>query len=399
MSNLYQAERTINQQQTFSYFKQVVKQNNLTFKYVYQNGKAQVAHLELSDTNNNLVSAGSGKGKNYTIGALAEAIEHYSLETAKESQVNMCNFKQVLAQAPFKKDSFMQSLSKYDNKTVATTTLKSNSTATTYQVPLSYLNPYFKNDRQDLSLELILNRYCSNLGTSIGLTFNDSYLHGLNESIERHYTALFYQQLIGIKQPISWSIYSSRTNKLFNEKKSFIQSKFGKQLTVITKSIYGPYIALSILVSYKDHKYSITPLGAGCSLLPQLALQRSIDELTQCLDLYSSEEEQEDTFALSVLQQYKGLKNLITISDTRIRQIATKKNMLLAASNSNSVTQQINLIERKLKFAGLTPLHRKLESLPGLDVLQVFIPGFDRFHLIRSGALVAPQTSFNKDNA
>ena len=51
------------------------------------------------------------------------------------------------------------------------------------------------------------------------------------------------------------------------------------------------------------------------------------------------------------------------------------------------------MVTRGLSLVGYSPLYRSMKELKGgVQVVQVFVPGLERFNLIRSGNPVAPQS-------
>jgi ribosomal protein S12 methylthiotransferase accessory factor len=225
----------------------------------------------------------------------------------------------------------------------------------------------------------------------MGMSFSEAYLHGINESIERHYTSYFFEDLVDKKNRYQWKLFCG-----VNSKRDKIEKKHGRVYTIVAQTKFSTTVALSFLVKSFKVKYLMTPMGAGCSYFSELAIQRSLDELMQCLELYTEEEYAEDKFARDVLNQYSGLKALINISSLQLEELCSEEEFIVEKQKPLSVNNQLVTITDLLEKNSYNVLYRILDDQPESCVVQILIPGFERFHLIRSGQLVIPQSEFKQ---
>jgi ribosomal protein S12 methylthiotransferase accessory factor len=137
-----------------------------------------------------------------------------------------------------------------------------------------------------------------------------------------------------------------------------------------------------------DHHLS--PIGSGASLDICTAVQRAVTEQFQADVLYNAADESIDRYALDFLSRFGTLKTLIDFSPVKNLQLPRldypTQNCLLTAP------QQLNLLRTKLSRNYKKTFQRTVAeySTAGI-VTQSYIPGLERFNMIRNGCIVAPQ--------
>ncbi len=141
---------------------------------------------------------------------------------------------------------------------------------------------------------------------------------------------------------------------------------------------------------YGPGDFHISPIGSGCSLDICTAVQRAVTEQHQVHTLYDDTQEIVDRRSLDFLSRSKILRHLIDFEPATHLRLPT---LDLPSINFNtSVPLQLRTLENNLIASGKTIYHRIISrySDDGI-VCQAYVPGLERFNLIRNGSWVAPQ--------
>jgi ribosomal protein S12 methylthiotransferase accessory factor len=139
----------------------------------------------------------------------------------------------------------------------------------------------------------------------------------------------------------------------------------------------------------------LSPIGSGCSLDIRTAIQRATTEQFQANALYGIAEEAIDKTTLDLLSGSDKLKYLIGF--THIRNLNLPPLDQPLTDFTASVPQQLKILQNNLLRAGKTIFHRTIARYSGDNVVsQCYVPGLERFNIIRNGCLVAPQHILRK---
>lgn len=391
----YQLERSLSRAESFATLTRTLAELHFGWDFARSNDSLEASHVELFDADGGVVGAGSGKGENHRLGALAEALEHGLLEAEAKTGGPLPGklVSEVAAQPEFSKDYYLRRLSEAKDAPVRVQAFASLADArATAMVPLAYTNP-FVGVVPD-STESEIKRYSTNSGTSLGLNFYDAYLHGLNEAVERHCLSLLFLELMGFDMGVRWSLIEDAR---VQRKRSLITERFGGEvLTVGCETGFSTYFSASFLIGAPEEEFVLTPIGSGCSFYPELALSRSVDELAQCVELSNDEDREEDRRSLQAAQELTKLRAIMRVSEEGLSRLVSVPRALPRRERLTT-GEQSRLVTRRLTMVGYSPLYRTMTKLAsGVQITQVFVPGLERFNLIRSGNFVAPQSEMRQ---
>jgi hypothetical protein len=377
---------------------------DFSYEMVLSDDDMEVSRVVLFRADGQEITAGAGKGRHHVLSAHAEAIEHYISINVRTAAQEKRRLKEVVHQSAFKKDYYIQQiLEKGSEDIIPVEKFHKFTSDEACWVPAGYVDP-FTPDHAATPEGLnettkSLAKLASNNGGALGLCFEDSLLHGLNECIERHYLSKFFQDMIGHKTSVSWIIYDDELNFSYIQKRKSIEQKLGHVITVYAQTVFGSYAAFSFLPDNK--KPCLHLVGGGSSVSLPMAIQRSIDELAQIelLKTFLKEPKFLADFeeAFQIVYAYDGLRPLIELPEKRILSIAqTVKYSPMETSlpRAMSPSQQVNYLVENIVTRGYTPTYRTLSSSKGVWVTQIFVPGFDAFYLIQNGILVAPMEEY-----
>lgn len=377
------SERELSTEEAYQRLEKTHKKLGLHAEVRYSGKSCLAATCHLYDKSYNEVSSGAGKGESCDLGALAESLEHYFIETSTPNSTLSDEILKSLepfddwllksiprgCQLPYFK---LESVERYDE----------------ISVPAIILAPTARNiDDIERTAAGFLTKYATNSGTALGCTENEALLHAINEAIERHALSQYYLFLCGL----------ATAPKLYQPSESFLEETFAhdnklfhlsKKLEIL---ISHDFFDLPFCVAFPRQKKTKTlcTVGSGCSISPSIAMYRAVTEFIQCEELYGPNERHEDFSTKVMLSSSTRLASLVHPSPScNVSELHPPQIEL-------SIRGQIKRTLLNLKKHNKTVFYRTLYSKPELvTALQVFIPGLERFHLIRSGIPVAPQSTF-----
>lgn len=349
-----------------------------------------IATAALTDKAGKILSEGAGKGPFCRVGALAECIEHLYATGDVTQQTTLIESRKILLKKFTIVDEVIANL---PNKDISLPCLLFSdiSGGSEVQVPAALISTNRK------LLETTMNcpdtnflaRYSTNSGTAFGCSFNEAILHGLNEVIERH--TLSYLLMSACKQSLRQYTYTPSPTLMslvcLELCDASIDISWMKILLV--ESTSGVFFSAA-LPKESESQFILCPVGSGCSTSPVTAITRAITELIQITALHDESENKLDSITYDLLDSHPLLRNLIKLAEFRKEDHAVWNKSI--DSRTPPIEKQINLIVNSLKRTGHNTSYRVLKKFDnGCIVTQVYIPGMDRFNLIRAGSAVAPQ--------
>ena len=396
--NIQNIERSLDVNKSEQILNSFLKSEGLTSDIIFSDSNLEVSYITLIDSNGNRMASGGGKGKHHHIGSVAEAIEHYLFGLGtKNSSYKKLAIKSIAEQSIFENDFYLHHIFN-ENKNDEIEYIKFNSfnNKQEWKIPASIVDPgIYEDGVQKSNSENQLRKFSTNNGCALGVTLNDSLLHGLNECIERHYESLLYQEILGLNTQIKWIVFNDSLCTDIKIKKEKIEKLFGKVIIIYCKTEATSFVAFSILIDAED-KYCFTSIGAGSSFYLRVAVQRAIDELAQSLKLKTSpisettEWKLEETIFNKMFESNNQLKHLKNISLANINSFVTNSDEDNYPFFEFTVEDQLNYLLKNLIQNSINPLYRVIKTNQKIVVTQVFVPEFDRFFVIRKGNLVVP---------
>lgn len=157
---------------------------------------------------------------------------------------------------------------------------------------------------------------------------------------------------------------------------------------LIAKTMYGVYFCLAI-PKVPDGRFPLCPLGSGCSIDAHVAIQRASTELLQTMELFDASEKATDLQALALLRRSMKLHPIISLEVLRSIGYACQP---IDPPGPKNVADQVRWIVERITATGLYVFQHTLYKFTnGCAVTQVYVPGLERFNLIRAGSPVVPQ--------
>ncbi|WLG97914.1 YcaO-like family protein [Pseudomonas sp. FP198] len=347
-----------------------------------------VATAEIFDGDNNFIQSGAGKGPDALIGALAESIEHYSTFQTHESTWHQTD--DIATQEATSHDGFFIGLPRSEEP-IDCFTLTSLDKKEKLIVPSALLCPAVAQNISDHASPTLqfLSRYSSNSGIAFGCTENEALLHGIQEVIERHVLSRFFMAVCGIGP--NMQLYNPSKGllaKALLNNSSALEPADELQI-IIVKDVFSVYFAVAFPKAGPGDQH-LSPIGSGCSLDICIAIQRAVTEQFQSRDLYDVFEESTDRKTFNLLSRSDKLKNLIDLAPVKTLKLPELD--CPSHGHTESVSTQLETLHNVLSGSGKKIFHRTVARYPkNSTVAQAYIPGLERFNIIRNGRLVVPQ--------
>lgn len=349
-----------------------------------------VATAKLFDKNNNLIESGAGKGPDSLIGALAESIEHLSIFQLNTDGLSIqpCDF--IATQKAAEYDGFLTSL---PNSAEPIESLRLTTLDQTKElfVPKILLCPRMESDslKGESAGMQFLSRYSSNSGVAFGCSKAEALLHGTHEVIERHILSSFFMAVCAIGPAMKLYTPSEALLTKALQNNSYALVLADKLQIIIIKDVMNVYFSVA-LPKFGPGQFHLSPIGSGCSLDICTAIQRAVTEQFQVNELYDDAQEAIDRKTLDFLASSEKLKSLIDFKPVNNLSLPTLDSPL--DDFIKSVPAQLESLENNLLANGKALYHRVVAQYSDDGIVcQSYVPGLERFNLIRNGYFVAPQ--------
>jgi len=348
-----------------------------------------------------VISSGSGKGIYHRTGAKAESIEHYLTQTILAETFARGQTYAIADQSALLLDGIIQSLRKFTECEVPVISLKAyDDPQEEVLVPHILLNPDVSDvHEKPTDANRFMSKYSTNSGTAFGLTAEEALLHALMECIERHSQSMLFLGLVGKDIPVGFYHFlnpnATTTIPVYNRFADLPDfTVFG------CKANGGVYFFCATEAKPVNR---LAEFGAGCSFNASYALERAVTEYAQCIGIVGGAELDEDKRAHDLFDRLPGLKTLEAL--TVGSDVVASGNFINDAVLSDVLKEWTVARNCSLPKSMLSDCVKSLRSenysvLQRIDkfgetgyIARVYVPGFDRFHLIRSGLQVAPNST------
>jgi ribosomal protein S12 methylthiotransferase accessory factor len=384
------SEREFSPTAALSKIEKIISSLNLNAVTRYTDSDKLVATAELFDKNNNLIESGAGKGPDSLVGALAESIEHFSTfqRNADGLSIQRCEF--VATQKAAECDGFLTSLPCRE-ESIESFRLTTLDTTQELFVPSILLCPRMEgNSWNSASADVqFLSRYSSNSGIAFGCTKAEALLHGTHEVIERHVLSCFFMAVCAIGPIMKLYAPSKALLTKALQSNSHALALADELQIIIIKDVMNVYFSVALPKSGPGDLH-LSPIGSGCSLDICISIQRAVTEQFQVNALYDDLQEATDRKTLDLLAASNTLKHLIDFKPVKNLDLPILDQPL--KDFAISVPLQLEMLKNYVSATGRTIYHRVVTQYSDNGIVcQSYIPGLERFNVIRNGSMVAPQ--------
>lgn len=359
--------------------------NKLSLKYVISEISSEdiyTTRVIIKDTMFEHVGNGKGLGMQSVASALFEALEHYfshpSIFVKNREQIHI-EIRDLCKQQNLNKDYVLSQMYKdYPELLVQCANYKTidKEQKNPFYYPLFLTDPEFE---EESTKNLKYRWYSTNNGTASGVTFNEAFLHAMNEIVERDAISLHLIDTFlkdGKVKIIKIDSLPNNLKKLHSKAERIVDGP------VLLIDITSDFLVPTFLAINKNENVILPYVGSGTSYLHEYALERAILELIQSYHLHDEELENED------LQKYNSFKKYPKLQRIYKLEYHEEKFSYVEFAGGKKIIrieEQINHIKKCIQEAGFDIYYSVLAEYDSFICLQVLIPGLEKFHLIRSG--------------
>lgn len=175
-------------------------------------------------------------------------------------------------------------------------------------------------------------------------------------------------------------------------------SQYEDYKIIISTTLTFMSFCLVIAKPFGDETAGMSVLGSGASYNPRVAICRALGEFTQSHELLNAEAKRNARNVSLKLKKTPKLTALISLLNRSYPEIPITNisDKTIMGSSTRSV---IDSVVCGLKDHDYSVFFRFLNPrYDNVIVTSVYIPGFERFHLARSGNIVAPQQWLLRDH-
>ncbi|MET0492625.1 MAG: YcaO-like family protein [Actinoplanes sp.] len=347
---------------------------------------------------------GKGDSEAARVGALFEALEHHlsGLSGLDEGRTRIRQASAVFREETLRPDVAVNLLGELPDGPLSCLPYRVVTTGAAIDVPLFLLMPDYLDEEADSLRERLgdrydysgVSRYSSNNGWASGVDPDEAAVHALNEIIERDaLSLLLVDQFLGRRTTPLVVIDPRTLPEDLGHLVTAAQSILGQPLHLIdmTTDLEVPAI-LAYLPAADGQPARVR--GCGASLSRRYAISRSVTELVQ-VHLASEIKNAQGAFSYLAPERrdwtgpYPALHACYLLDLTSRLPDATVV-AYRGTDAPGSVHEHFSRLIDILTTHGFTPLQRNHYVTGNLAVVNVFVPGLERFVLVTDGQLVVP---------
>jgi ribosomal protein S12 methylthiotransferase accessory factor len=354
-------------------------------------------HVSVSATDRHRTARGSGKGYPHhaRVGALYETLEHYLSDSLNTSDIHYVPPRYFADTPLFDDDTVLAHIFKQPNALTGCRTYTNALNDTSFSYPVALTTPGYS--RQTLEPDTTnygaLQRYASNSGTAIGASYNEAVLHATNECIERDALSLFllkhfYYEVHSPLRRVARMSTQDPLGRLWLD----AETEIGAEIVLV--DISSEFLARTFLAFSTAPCAHPRVFGSGCSISARHGAWRALTELVQ-LHHSASEPELRDYLsnAQRHLTKFPRLLRCLRFDPYPLLNLCEQQTVILpVAPEERPLAEQIGLLAEDLhrhgRTLGIAQLH---QTTLGTTLVNVVIPGLERFFVVSSGNVVIPQ--------
>lgn len=354
-------------------------------------------HAAFSAPGQPCIARGAGKGYSQAarVGALYETLEHYLSEHADGPDLEYLSPAYFSETPLFADDTLLSLICAQPNAVTACRKFTDAVTNTSFYYPKALCLPGYSHQpaAQDTTNYRALQRYASNSGTAIGASDSEAVLHAANECIERDAVSLFlldqfYYENHSPLRHVARPPDHDALGRLWSE----AEAEIGSDIVLI--DISSEFLARTFLAFSTEPGALPTVFGSGCSLDARHGAWRALTELVQLHHAASEPESRNDlSNAQRHLSPFPRLLRCLRFDPNPLLNLCEQLTVELPGTGvAPPLAEQIDLLANDLhrhgRSLGVSRLHR---TALGTTLVNVVIPGLERFFVVSSGNVVVAQ--------
>ncbi|MCW1244229.1 YcaO-like family protein [Pseudomonas sp. SAICEU22] len=348
---------------------------------------------EIGDSRRKALGCGKGYAEQARVGALYEAFEHYLSDPALARDLVVLTPADLI-RGIAGKDDLLDTLQDQPDSRIACRPYSAISDGTSFHYPIALTMPSYANDPapDDTTDYRSLRRYSSSSGSAIGATLDEAVLHGLNECLERDAVSLFlldhfyYQNATPLR-----IVQRMPSDEALDQLWADAQAEIGAEIVLL--DISTEFAATTCLAFANLSGEPVNVFGSGTSTTPLHAAHRALTELVQLhLNTREAPLRQHLSVANRHLAGFSRLQRCMRFEPSHLLDTRPQKTIKLPkTAEARPLKAQIKQLAGNLQqhgyTAGFSTLYR---SEAGTTLVNVVVPGLERFYIVSSGNVVVP---------
>ena len=408
---LVPADRKLSLQQTLSLAHDFVARTGLRCV----SREAQLGPYTRSDLSlyriqdGSLVARGSGKGRgeSATVGAICEALEALSLTAGHfEPMTKLALSHDIIAQNALQLERLTSSLGVGDNQMMSVRIYDRVGKSGQLLYPTFYANPYypehvrFSGDNYNYAK---LMRYSSTTGVSLGSCKDEVLIHSICEALERDAFGMFLLNIFFSESGLIRDVDLESLPATFIRDIKLLEAAIGSRIKIFDLTMSDIGIPVFCAVAIDDWSRGTFPTikGFGCSPDKAHALERSVSELAQFMEICFSEPAETEAFYAAMLKDEPIYLNVcVKMPLTEIlrrKSITVSYDEIVGFAFNGDVHQQASFLTDVLTDKGFEIYYSEQSRFGGqLCVGHVFIPTLEKFYMNAFGCIVLPSPRWDR---
>lgn len=349
---------------------------------------------------------GLGKGSSAAarVGAIFEALEHHlsGLQGLADSETTLRPAGEISRDVTLSPDVALGLLRELPDGPMGCLPFRVATSGAEVDVPLFLSVPDYLDEEADPLRESLgdhydytgVSRYSCNNGWAAGTDPVEAAVHALNETIERDaFSLLLIDQFLGRRRSPLVLIEASTLPDDLAALVSAVETIIGRRLYLIDMTSDLGVPAIFAYLPTRDGEPARIR-GCGASLSRHYAIARAVSELVQ-VHLASSLGNIHSAFAAMTpvrrdwTKPYPGLQACYRADfSTRLADatLVPYRETQAPDTTAGHYDELVDALARR----GLTPLRRDHYVTGNLAVVNIFVPGLERFMLVTDGQVVVP---------
>ena len=357
MSALY--ERQNSPETALSIAEASCEKLSLNLEFRIYGKELKTYHCKLTDTRNNTIFYGCGKGLGLQskVSACFEALEHHAVYSFCQQQAlraeNYYSLQDPSIVNALKSLRLLDSTMYQLPDKIPFIELNEVSTGAPLYYPLFLVDPRYGKNPAPID-HFDYGRYHWNAcdsGIASGTSFSEASLHALNETIERDAYSLFLIQAFVLNNKVR-VIAKHSVPKYLHNIISYIEQEYDEELVLIDMTSDIGVSTIGVSMTRQDRL--IQPMGCGTSLNREYALERALLESLQPLHIYNehlakNQKQILDNFSATPLLAQCAKADVLELRDNFD---LIDFNSLPTLHTQTSVDHQLNTVIDRIKVKG-----------------------------------------------
>ncbi|KUL37850.1 YcaO-like family protein [Streptomyces regalis] len=393
-------ERSFSLEEAWQKAHDTLAEIGLTADFIKLDGDPGACRCELrrgTDQLGGIPGTGKGHGFMARVGSVYEAIEHQFLDgfLFDDKKLSLVPAHRVAAQPALSADGAVALLKDGDDTSLSCLEYEALHDASRIQVPLFLSSVWWTEGESELRRRRLgdnynygsVGRYASNNGSAIGANVTEATVHAINEVIERDALSLIALRGFLSPDPVLATIDPQTLPMDLQELLSYAEQVVGDRVYLIDMTTdNGVPVTLAYVAPGPDGAYW---RGTGASLSTTYSVYRALTELLQIFQVAA----REGTTIVPSTHLVRNYPKLVACAEFNLTEALSRAETVpfVRSDSLEGPEAHLKALMEALHARGLEVYRHVTHTFDsGVSVVQILIPGLERFMLTLKGQFVLP---------